>query len=270
MKKKMQHSRKQKQFPMPHAAALAALPAAPTACPFTLARWYPPRRDLHSAMRASAGALARLAAGALSKPMAKAASGTLTLTPAVAVPRPRPLFSPSLSPRGGPGHRGYSSSAAAADASSSPASRGAADVQNAQGEDRKISDPRRRAPPSSLSFVAAPSPPSCMYSGEGPINDEERRQPEVVVRLAQLEETGNPTLQRLLVLKTSILLAGWMTPRPGFAGRSSGASFGPSPSRSWLVSLPSRRRQAVAAAADFFNQQQQWTCPHAVHIWPGS
>lgn len=28
-------------------------------------------------------------------------------------------------------------------------------MQNAQGGDRKISDPRRRAPPSSLSFVAA-------------------------------------------------------------------------------------------------------------------
>ena len=154
---------------MPQAAAAAgALSAAPTAFPFALARWIPPRRDRRSTMRAAAGALARLTAGALSNSMAKAsasASATLTSSPAVAVGRPPPL---SPSPRGGPGRRrvlpsplvAHAAFASSPSSSSSPASREAA-ARNAQGEDRSGGLPKRSpsssssSSSSSFAFVAA-------------------------------------------------------------------------------------------------------------------
>ena len=147
-------------MPLAAAAAARALPAAaPTAAaPFVLARWCPPRRDRRSTMRAAAGALARLTAGALSNPMAKALSASSASAsasaPAIAVTRPRPLSSSR-----GPGRRrGLPSSleapAASVSSSSSAASRESEGGGNAQREDRSGGgggDLKR----TSFSFVAA-------------------------------------------------------------------------------------------------------------------
>lgn len=128
------------------------LPAAPTAVPFVaLARWIPPRRDRRSKMRAAAGALARLTAGALSNPMGKA-SASLTSLPAVAFVgrRPPPLLSPS------PGKRRQGGLPSPLEAHAAFASSSSAEARNApQGRGESSSSPSSSSAATSFAFVAA-------------------------------------------------------------------------------------------------------------------